>query len=318
MNVDYLIEKLGPLILSGLNDDNITEILRNPDGYLWFTHRERGHVCVGKMEEVSALGFVHAISQLEQKYLNAESPYLDAMLPLNGERINITISPLHHGISFNIRKRAKCIYGLADYVKQGILTRLQADILRQAIIDRKSILVIGSPASGKTTLMNALLDTLARVAEPGHRVLLLEQVPELQSSIKNTKPLLVTKNTYMRDLLWLAMRNSPDRIIIGEVRDGSALDMLKAFNTGCRGGMATIHANHARAAIQRVIDLCLEVVANPPYTLVAEALDVIVHIDANAKHPAKRQVTEIIEVCGFDAAQLKMTTRPLCERRLAA
>jgi type IV secretion system protein TrbB len=106
------------------------------------------------------------------------------------------------------------------------------------------------------------------------------------------------------------MRNSPERIIIGEVRDGAALDLLKAWNTGCAGGIATIHANHAKAAMQRVIDLACEATATPPYTLAAEAIDLIVHIEARRSAFAGRVVTELVTVAGFDRAQQQFIFHP--------
>lgn len=141
---------------------------------------------------------------------------------------------------------------------------------------------------------------MAKLVPEGHRVLVLEQVPELQCNVKNLKTMLVSEHVTMNRLLWIAVRNSPDRIVIGEVRDGAALDMLKAWNTGCPGGIATIHANNPEAAVQRVLDLACEVVTTPPYLLAAEALDVIVQIEERASHPAGRIVTEMITVKGFD------------------
>lgn len=104
----------------------------------------------------------------------------------------------------------------------------------------------------------------------------------------------------MNTLLWNAMRSSPDCLVVGEVRDGAALDLLKAWNTGCHGGVATIHANHARAAVQRLLDLSCEVVVTPPYTLLAEAVDIVMHIQANHKLTPNRQVTEIVSIKDFD------------------
>lgn len=300
MKNHYLWEKLGSIIQNGLNNDAIYEIMLNSDGKLWFKHKSWGNVYAGEVSKNQAASFVHALSQYEDKFLNHETPYLDGNLPFHGERINITIPPISDQISFNIRKKAKTIFTLENYLDAKIITEHQAFVLEQAIIDRKNILVSGSPASGKTTLTNALLDVLSKVAPEGHRVLILEQVPELQCAVKNIKNLLVSGNVSMNKLLWIAMRNSPDRIVIGEVRDGSALDMLKAWNTGCPGGIATLHANSPKAAIQRVLDLACEVVAIPPYALTAEALNVIVQIEEKPSHPAGRLVTGIVEVQGLD------------------
>ncbi len=300
MNKQYLWKKLGPIIQRGLEDDNVFEVMLNPDQSLWFTHKTQGNIPAGDMTVLESTAFVHALAQFEDKYINDETPYLDATLPFSGERINITIPPICEAPSFNIRKKAKIVFSISDYVESKIMTPDQARILTNAIIQRKNILVSGSPASGKTTLTNALLDVMSQKVPSGHRVLVLEQVPELQCSVNNVKSMISSEHASMKHLLWIAMRNSPDRIIVGEVRDGAALDMLKAWNTGCPGGIATIHANHPEAAVQRVLDLACEVSATPPCSLAAEALDVIVQIEANKKYPAGRLITGIKSVKGFD------------------
>lgn len=301
MNKAYLLEKLDHRIQLALTDKNIGEIILNSDGKLWFIHFKHGAYSPGTASIEQTANFVHALAQWERKYLNETTPYLDAILPFNGERINVRIPPITKAVSFNIRKKSLKVMSLQDYFMDQIITNEQRDILTNAIKSRKNILVSGSPGSGKTTLTNALLDTISLTAPTGYRVLLLEQVPELQCNAENTESFLESTHCDMNKLLWTAMRSSPDCLVVGEVRDGAALDLLKAWNTGCHGGVATIHANHARAAVQRLLDLSCEVVMNPPYALVAEAVDVIVHIKANAKHPAKREVTEIIEIEGFDS-----------------
>lgn len=300
MNQAYLLEKLDHRIQHALADITIGEIILNSDGKLWFVDHQSNYHEAGVIEQQQAIGFVHALSQFERKFLNEKTPYLDAILPFNGERINVRIPPTTKSVSFNIRKKSSCVYSLQEYVDRKIVTVNQADILTKAIIDRKNILVSGSPASGKTTLTNALLDVIATVRPEGHRVLILEQVSELQCNAKNKESFLVSAYCDMNRLLWMAMRSSPDCLIVGEVRDGAALDLLKAWNTGCHGGVATIHANHARAAVQRLLDLSCEVTVTPPYTLIAEAVDIIVHIQANKKSFPSRTVTEIIAIDGFD------------------
>ncbi len=300
MNQAYLWEKLGEMIQIALRDDCIKEIILNPEGRLWFIHDRKGGFEKGTMSMEAAWTFVNALAQYEGKFLNEHTPFLDAILPFNGERINVTIPPIVAGISFNIRKRAKLVYSLKDYFEAEIVSAEQVRILTRAIQQRKNILISGSPASGKTTFANALLDTLSQVAPEGHRVLLLEQVPELQCRVSNVKSMIESDHVNMNKLLWLAMRNSPDRIVIGEVRDGAALDMLKAWNTGCPGGIATIHANSPEAAVQRVLDLACEVTPNPPYCLAVEALNIIVQIKADRKYTSGRKVTGIVELQGYE------------------
>jgi type IV secretion system protein TrbB len=308
---DYLWQKLGTLVQQGLQDENIVEVMLNQDGKLWFKHRVEGNKAIGHVYSDEALSFVHALAQSQQKYLNDKTPFLDTVLPFSGERINITIPPISEQICFNIRKHSKNVITLPSYVKAGIISMSQATLLSHAVQKRKNILISGSPGAGKTTFANALLNVIAEQANPGERVLILEQVPELQCNVPNIKKMLVSEHVSMNKLLWIAMRNAPERIIIGEVRDGSALDMLKAWNTGCPGGIATIHANNSQAAIQRVLDLACEVIPTPPHTLAAEALDIIVQITACSKHVAGRRITEMIAVEGYDLATKQFNCRPL-------
>lgn len=301
MNSAYLKQKLGALLLEGLQHPRVTEIILNPDGNVWFHLHGEGYQLRGTMNEIEANNFVHALAEYHNVYLNEDTPYYDLTLPFNWERVNVTIPPITKSVSFAIRKHSQVILTLEDYVNAKIITEKEKAILEKAIEERKNILVSGSPASGKTTFTNALLHTLSEIAPEGHRVLLLEQVPELQCSLKNVKALQTTDSVSMNKLLWIAMRNSPERIIVGEVRDGSALDLLKAWNTGCAGGIATIHANHAKAAMQRLIDLACEATLTAPYQLAEEAIDIIVHMEANRQHPAGRKVTECVAVTGFDA-----------------
>ena len=281
---------------SGLLNDRVFEIALNPDGRLWFASKELGFDCAGSVSPSEANAFVCALAEHCQRFLNEKTPYLDATLPFAGERIHVTIPPVVEQVSFNIRKKNPVALTLNDYVRAQVLTAQQAEALKNAITQCQNILISGGPAAGKTTLANALLAEFPKQRPLGHRILLLEQVPELMCALPNQKRLLTSPLISMRQLLWMAMRNAPDCIAVGEVRDGAALDLLKAWNTGCRGGIATIHANSARAAIQRVLDLSCEVTQQPPKRLAAEALDMIVHIDTDATHPAKRCVQEILTV----------------------
>lgn len=297
MDKAYLWNKLSVEIRTSLQDDDITEIIVNPDGKVWHVYNGKGAFTHGYFCHDSALDFIQSVAQINNLYINENKPYLDCVLPFKGERLNATMQPITEGASFNIRKKSNTLLKLSDYIKAGSLTSQQYEFLVDAIKKRKNILVSGGPGAGKTTFTNALLERMAVVANQGTRVLLLEQVAELECEVANCKRLLTAENIDLRTLLWITMRNSPDRIIIGEVRDGAALDMLKAWNTGCPGGIATIHANSPKAALQRVIDLSLEVTATAPYHLVAEALDIIVQIDNAANG---RRVSGIAQVRGYD------------------
>jgi type IV secretion system protein VirB11 len=174
-----------------------------------------------------------------------------------------------------------------------IATTAQAEALRAAIVERRNIVVAGGTGSGKTTLLNALL------AEPAFRdcrVVALEDTAELQLLGANVVQLL-TKRTApkvtIRDLVRTTLRLRPDRIVVGEVRDGAALDVLKAWNTGHRGGLLTLHANPAADALVRLEGLCLEAAPANPTRLIRSAVDLVVFI---ARTQRGRVISEILDL----------------------
>ena len=161
--------------------------------------------------------------------------------------------------------------------------------------ERKHILVAGGTSSGKTTLANALL---AEIADCDERVILIEDTRELQCAARDcvalrTRPAVVS----LADLVRSTLRLRPDRIIVGEVRGAEALDMLKAWNTGHPGGIATVHANSARSALYRIEQLVQESVNVIPRRLIADAIDMIVFI---AGRGSARRIETIAEVSDLD------------------
>ena len=155
------------------------------------------------------------------------------------------LPPVAAGPTFALRKRAAGVIPLEQYVADGILTAWQAEYLRGAVRSRQNILVAGGTSTGKTTLANALI---AEVASTGDRVLVLEdtvelQCPSLDHVALRTRPGVVS----MADLVRTTLRLRPDRVVVGEVRGGEALDLVKAWGTGHPGGIATLHAGSAQA-----------------------------------------------------------------------
>ena len=196
---------------------------------------------------------------------------------------------------FSIRKPATRLYTLADYVADGIMTADVARLLSLAVVERRNILVAGGTSSGKTTLANALLAEMAHLDE---RVILIEDTRELQSPAADTVALRTrTDAVTMADLVRSTLRLRPDRIIVGEVRGAEALDMLKAWNTGHPGGIATVHANSAMAALHRVEQLVQEAVVTVPRRLIADAIDMIVFI---AGRGTARRIETVARVAGVD------------------
>lgn len=155
---------------------------------------------------------------------------------------------------------------------------------------------IGGTSSGKTTLTNAVIAEIVR-ATPQHRLVIIEDTSELQCAADNAVALRATDTVDMQRLLRATMRLRPDRIIVGEVRGGEALSLLKAWNTGHPGGVCTVHANHARAGLRRLEQLIAEVSRAPMRALIAEAVNLIISIVRTDAAPGRR-IEEVMAVTG--------------------
>lgn len=287
---------LGPDIANALNDPAVTEVMVNPDGALRLERAGQGICLVGvSMPAAETERIIRLVASHVGAEIHADRPILSAELP-TGERFEGLLPPVVTGPCFTIRKPAARILRLGDYAADGILTPLQAEALRRAVRARRNILVAGGTASGKTTLTNALL---AELADSSERLVLIEDTRELQCAAPDcvalrTRPGVVS----LRDLVRSTLRLRPDRIIVGEVRGGEALDLLKAWNTGHPGGIATLHANSAHAALYRLEQLAQEAVVTVPRRLIAEAVDLIVHIRSRG---GQRLVDAIARTDGLDA-----------------
>jgi type IV secretion system protein VirB11 len=228
--------------------------------------------------------------------VHSGNPIVSAELPETGERFEGLLPPVSAAPCFSIRKPAAKIYTLEDYVTDGLMAPHMADVLKQAVNDRRNIVIAGGTSSGKTTLANALL---AEIATRDERVIILEDTRELQCAAPDcvnlrTKPGVANLAALVRSTL----RLRPDRIIVGEVRGAEALDMLKSWNTGHPGGVATVHANSARAALYRIEQLIQEAVVTVPRRLIAEAIDLVVFIEGRG---SARRVDTIEQMQGLDA-----------------
>jgi len=184
---------------------------------------------------------------------------------------------------------------LSRYIEDGMMTAAQAGLLVRAVRERQNILIAGGTSTGKTTLANALL---AEIAATGDRVLVLEDTVELQCAARDHVPLRTRQGVVsMTELVRSSMRLRPDRVVVGEVRGAEALDLIKVWGTGHPGGIATIHAGSALGALLRLEQLILEVAVNPPRALIAEAVNVVIHIAGRGR---KRRIESIARVIGFD------------------
>lgn len=282
-HLKLLEHALGEDILAWMDDDDVIEIMLNPDGRLVLERLSSGKVMTGKvlMEEPAAQ-IIKLVASWQQEEVGSHNPIVSAVLPIKHARFQGLLSPVVSAPSFSIRKRCSQVFSLDDLLQQGAITSRVKDMLERAIADKKNIIIAGGTSSGKTTFANALL---AELDNTDDRVLILEDLPELQVMAEDKIQMVTTDTVGMRDLVKNSLRLRPDRIIIGEVRDGAALELLKAWNTGHPGGVCTLHANSIGSIVSRIEDLLLEVVATVPQRLIAEAVDVLVYLakDKNAK-----------------------------------
>ncbi|HEX5258719.1 MAG TPA: P-type conjugative transfer ATPase TrbB [Sphingomicrobium sp.] len=294
---------MGPDIAAALADPLVIEVMVNPDGALRLDRLGAGRSNTGVIiEPAQAERIIRLVASHVRTEVHGAAPIVSAELPphgegLAGERFEGLLPPVSPGPCFAIRKPASRIYTLADYVSDGIMTAEIARALSLAVVERRNLLVAGGTSSGKTTLANALL---AELAPRDERVILIEDTRELQCAAPDTVALRTRPGVVsMADLVRSTLRLRPDRIIVGEVRGGEVLDMLKAWNTGHPGGIATVHANSARSALYRVEQLIQEAVVTVPRRLIAEAIDLIVFIEGRG---LGRRIAAIEAVEGLDAA----------------
>ncbi len=306
---------VGPGLASLMNREDITEMYVNDDGYIWYESNREGKVKsdIHLSPEVIR-GFIEMVAGDSGKVANDDICSVSTEIRGYGYRFQGELPPIVRNPQFNIRKKATRIFTFADYVNNGTMKPEFKAFLERAVADRKNILVVGGTASGKTTFLNALLETVVTI-NPKHRIISLEDLPELQCSAQDYSPMFTKQDIGqsgvkfdMTRLLMDCMRRAPDRIVVGEVRDKCAYTMLKAWNTGHPGGACTVHADTAHSGLLRIESLSLEDPDCPKdikvlRTLIGEAVDVVVSIvNVRFKDGTKgRRVNEILCLDKYDS-----------------
>jgi type IV secretion system protein VirB11 len=198
-------------------------------------------------------------------------------------------------------------------VRSGVMSEQQALTIRSAISSRLNIIISGGTGSGKTTLANAVINEIVKSA-PDDRLVILEDTAEIQCTADNAVLLHTSDTVDMARLLKSTMRLRPDRIVVGEVRDGAALTLLKAWNTGHPGGVATIHSNTAMSALRRLEQLTAEASQQPMQEVIGEAVDLIISIERTARG---RRVRDVIQVERYAHGQYEIESDELTEEQEA-
>ncbi|MCL4854992.1 MAG: Flp pilus assembly complex ATPase component TadA [Bryobacteraceae bacterium] len=318
-----LRRELGEMILRALADERTEDVVLNPDSRLWVKRQGEGFEQAGEMAPAQAQTAMGTIAAQRGTVINYDRPFLEAELPVDGSRFQGILPPVTSRPVFAIRLRPRRIFTLDEYEHNGILSRQRdplnrlrrrgsfvdclqglphAEIIRLAVKEKKNILVVGSTGSGKTTLVNAILDALVRIA-PHDRVITIEDTMELRCPVQNYVDLRAVRTVSMLDCLRASMRLKPNRIVVGEVRGAEAHVMLKAWNTGHPGGAATVHANDAISGLVRLESLVAEATSAPQQNLIAEAIDLVVFIDEESDLVAGRKVRELLAVTGYDSGR---------------
>ena len=285
-----ITRELGREVMTALQDDAVIEVMLNTDGRLWCDRLGEGMSCIGEMSMPNALALLGTIADGLGTVITKQSPILEGELPLDGSRFEGLIPPVVARPTFTIRKKALLIYTLDDYVQQGIMSAKQKAQIQEAITARRNILVVGGTGSGKTTLTNAIIAEIVALT-PEDRLVIMEDTAEIQCKADNAVILRTSIDMSMQQLLRATMRLRPDRIIVGEVRGAEALALLKSWNTGHPGGIATLHANSADSGLVRLEQLIAESgIQADMKALIDEAVDLVIFIE---KQGGKRVIKEI-------------------------
>lgn len=289
-------QTLGDGVVGLLEDNSVIEIMRNANGSLCV---ER----LGKDIEQTRIGlsdratesFIRFLASQVGEVCNEKNPTLAVKLPYWHARFQGLLPPIVDAPTFAIRKHSNQLISLEDYVQKDELSSNQFDCLMDAITERENIVISGGTGSGKTTFANAVL---AKMIETGDRIMTVEDTPELRLSSPIGQQIFI-KDTIgygARHALKDILRMRADRIVLGEVRDGACLDLIKAWNTGHSGGLTTIHANSCELALTRIESLIAEVSMTIPRELIAQTVNVVVQVK---RQGAKRIIADIKRLTGL-------------------
>lgn len=303
--------RLGP-IEDFLADDSVTEIMVNGANNIYVERKGKLTRCPETfVDDASVLAVIERIVAPIGRRIDETQPYVDARLS-DGSRVNAIIPPLSLiGPCLTIRKFSKRSYTADDLIGFGSWSASAVEFLRACVQMRKNIVVAGGTGSGKTTLLNVLSSFIPS----SNRILTIEDAAELRLVQPHVVRLEARPANIegrgaitIRDLVKNALRMRPDRIIVGEVRGGEALDMLQAMNTGHDGSLTTVHANSPRDVISRLETMVMmsgmELPSRAIREQIASAVDIIVH--QSRMSDGSRKVVKITEIVGLEGQQIAM------------
>jgi len=304
---ELLRRQLGPQLLAAIADPTITDIIINEDGRVWLEAHDKGLFAAGfSLPESQRESLIGSVAAALGTVADADHPIVEGELTIERIRFEGLRPPVVRHVCVAMRKPAQVLYTLDDYVRDRIITETQAEIFRGAIDRRENIVIGGGTGSGKTTLGGALINEMVTRSDPNERYVIIEDTLEIQCRAQNLVQLHTAETADLTRLVRATMRLRPDRIVIGEVRGAEALGLLKAWATGHPGGVTTVHANSAPAALTRLSSLVQEAGVPPQPELIAETIKLIAFI---VRTPRGRRVTEIVRLEGYDAREGFRVTR---------
>ncbi len=301
------------LLDSIIKDDTITEVMINGPDNIFIEKNGRLTKLDKKFESQRRLeDVIQRIVGLAGREVTQASPICDTRLP-DGSRVNVVLPPIALcGPTLTIRKFSKTPMTIEKLIAYGSITKEIADKLELLVRAKYNIFISGGTGSGKTTFLNALSNYIPK----DERVITIEDSAELQITGVDNLVSLETRNANasgagqitIRDLIKSSLRMRPERIVVGEVRGGEALDMLQAMNTGHDGSLSTGHANSTEDMLSRLETMVLQGSAGLPLDAIrqqiASAVDVIIHL--SRLRDKSRKTMEITEVVGYENGRIRL------------
>lgn len=299
------------LLDSIISDDTITEVMINGPDNVFIEQNGRLFKLDKKFESQRRLeDIIQKIVGQAGREVNQANPICDTRLP-DGSRVNVVLPPIALcGPTLTIRKFSKTPMTIERLIQYGSITQEIADVLELLVKAKYNIFIAGGTGSGKTTFLNALSNYIPK----DERVITIEDSAELQITGVENLVSLETRNANasgagqitIRDLIKSSLRMRPERIVVGEVRGGEALDMLQAMNTGHDGSLSTGHANSTEDMLSRLETMVLQGSAGLPLEAIrqqiASAVDIIIHL--SRLRDKSRKTMEITEVVGYENGKI--------------
>lgn len=299
------------LLDSIISDDTITEVMINGPENVFIEQSGRLFKLDKQFESQRRLeDIIQRIVGLAGREVNQANPICDTRLP-DGSRVNVVLPPIALcGPTVTIRKFSKTPMTIEKLIQYGSITQEIADKLQLLVKAKYNIFICGGTGSGKTTFLNALSNYIPK----DERVITIEDSAELQITGVENLVSLETRNANasgagqitIRDLIKSSLRMRPERIVVGEVRGGEALDMLQAMNTGHDGSLSTGHANSTEDMLSRLETMVLQGAAGLPLEAIrqqiASAVDIIIHL--SRLRDKSRKTMEICEIVGYEDGKI--------------